>query len=144
MVAEGHNVGNHTFHHPDMSKISTKEAFEKELNDLETLYQQTTGQPMKKYYRPPQGKYSESNLKMANDMGYKTFFWSLAYVDWNTDDQPSAEEAYAKLLPRIHDGAIVLLHSTSATNAAILDALLTKWEEMGYTFASLDQLPGLA
>lgn len=66
-------MGNHTFHHPDMSKISTKEAFEKELNDLETLYQQTTGQPMKKYYRPPQGKYSESNLKMANDMGYKTF-----------------------------------------------------------------------
>ena len=83
-------------------------------------------------------------LKQAQALGYKTVFWSLAYVDWNTDDQPSAEEAYAKLLPRIHDGAIVLLHSTSATNAAILDDLLTKWEEMGYTFASLDQLPGLA
>ena len=82
--------------------------------------------------------------EQAQALGYKTVFWSLAYVDWNTDDQPSAEEAYAKLLPRIHDGAIVLLHSTSATNAAILDDLLTKWEEMGYTFASLDQLPGLA
>ena len=76
------------------------------------------------------------NLKQAQQLGYTTVFWSLAYVDWNTDDQPSAEEAYAKLLPRIHDGAIVLLHSTSATNAAILDDLLTKWEEMGYTFAS--------
>ena len=140
MVDEGHTVGNHTFHHPDMSKISTKESFEKELNDLESLYQQTTGQPMKKYYRPPQGKYSESNLKMANDMGYKTFFWSLAYVDWYEDKQPTKEEAFKKLLTRIHPGAIVLLHSTSKTNGQILDELLTKWEEMGYHFGTLDDL----
>ena len=144
MVAEGHNVGNHTFHHPDMSKISTREAFEKELNDLEALYQQTTGQPMKKYYRPPQGKYSESNLKMASDMGYKTFFWSLAYVDWYEDKQPAKEEAFKKLLTRIHPGAIVLLHSTSRTNGQILDELLTKWEEMGYHFGTLDDLVNLS
>ena len=141
MAAEGHTVGNHTYSHPDMSKISTVETFTQELEGVEKLYEKITGQAMTKYYRPPQGKYSEMNLQMAKELGYKTFFWSLAYVDWNTDDQPSAEEAYAKLLPRIHDGAIVLLHSTSATNAAILDDLLTKWEEMGYTFKSLDQLP---
>lgn len=140
MVAEGHNVCNHTFHHPDMSKMSTKEAFNKELTDLETLYQQVTGQPMKKYYRPPQGKYSESNLAMAKELGYKTFFWSLAYVDWYENDQPTKEEAFKKLLGRIHPGAVVLLHSTSKTNGEILDELLTKWEEMGYHFASLDQL----
>lgn len=140
MVAEGHIVGNHTFHHPDMSKISTKESFSQELTDLEKLYQQTTGQPMKKYYRPPQGKYSESNLIMAKELGYTTFFWSLAYVDWYEDKQPSHEEAFQKLLGRIHPGAIVLLHSTSKTNGEILDELLTKWEEMGYRFASLDEL----
>ena len=93
MVAEGHTVGNHTFHHPDMSK-----------------------------------------------MGYRTFFWSLAYVDWYEDKQPSKEEAFKKLLGRIHPGAVVLLHSTSKTNAQILDELLTKWEEMGYRFGSLDDL----
>lgn len=140
MVAEGHNVGNHTYHHPDMSKMSTREAFEKELGDVEALYQQTTGQPMKKYYRPPQGKYSENNLKMAKDMGYHTFFWSLAYVDWYQDKQPSREEAFKKLLGRIHPGALVLLHNTSKTNGEILDDLLTKWEEMGYHFGSLDDL----
>lgn len=140
MVAEGHTVGNHTYHHPDMSKISTKESFTAELEDLEKLYQQTTGQPMKKYYRPPQGKYSENNLKMAQDMGYHTFFWSLAYVDWYQDKQPTKEEAFKKLLGRIHPGAVVLLHSTSKTNGQILDELLTKWEEMGYTFHSLDEL----
>lgn len=140
MVEEGHIVGNHTYHHPDMSKISTKEAFQKELNDLETLYQETTGQPMTQFYRPPQGKYSENNLEMAKELGYKTFFWSLAYVDWYEDKQPTKEEAFKKLLGRIHPGAIVLLHNTSKTNGEILDELLTKWEEMGYQFKSLDQL----
>ena len=142
MVEEGHTVGNHTYHHPDMSKIAAKEDFQKELQDLEQLYQQITGQPLKKYYRPPQGKYSESNLKMAKEMGYHTFFWSLAYVDWYEDKQPTHEEAFQKLLGRIHPGAIVLLHSTSKTNGEILDELLTKWESMGYQFHSLDELAG--
>lgn len=140
MAEEGHTVGNHSYHHPDMSKISTMESFSKELDDLSALYKETTGQEMIKYYRPPQGKYSENNLKMAQELGYKTFFWSLAYVDWYQDKQPTKEEAFSKLLGRIHPGAIVLLHSTSSTNAQILDELLTKWEEMGYTFQSLDQL----
>ena len=141
MAEEGHIVGNHTFHHPDMSKISDQAAFQKELDDLAALYKETTGQDLPNYYRPPQGKYNEENLRQAKALGYKTVFWSLAYVDWYVDNQPSAEQAYAKLLPRIHDGAVVLLHSTSRTNAEILDDLLTKWEEMGYTFASLDELP---
>ncbi|MEF9839842.1 MAG: polysaccharide deacetylase family protein [Lachnospiraceae bacterium] len=140
MIDEGHTIGNHTNHHPDMSKISSKEAFSKEITDLETLYQEATGKAITKYYRPPQGKYSEQNLQMAKDLGYKTFFWSLAYVDWNTDKQPSKEEAFKKLLGRTHPGAIVLLHVTSKTNGDILDELLFKWEKMGYTFQSLDQL----
>lgn len=140
MVAEGHIVGNHSYHHPDMSKLSSIDAFQKELNELEQLYEETTGEAMVKFYRPPQGKYSESNLKMAQELGYKTFFWSLAYVDWYQDKQPTKEEAFQKLLGRIHPGAIVLLHSTSSTNAQILDELLTKWEEMGYTFKALNQL----
>lgn len=144
MAEEGHIVGNHTYHHPDMSAISDTESFRKELEDLEALYRETTGRELSRFYRPPQGKYSEENLEQAHQLGYTTVFWSLAYVDWNTDDQPTAEAAYEKLLPRVHDGAIVLLHSTSATNAAILDDLLTRWEEMGYTFAPLTELPGLA
>ncbi len=140
MVEEGHTVGNHTMHHPDMSKISDKAAFSKELSDLEALYKDITGQEMSKYYRPPQGNYSEENLKMAQELGYKTVFWSLAYVDWNNDSQPTAEQAYSKLIPRIHNGAVVLLHSTSSSNAQIMDDLLTKWEDMGYTFGTVEEL----
>lgn len=140
MVEEGHIVGNHTYHHPDMSQISSMESFREEMESLEALYQETTGQEMQKFYRPPQGKYSEDNLKMAKELGYQTIFWSLAYVDWYVDDQPTAEEAYQKLLPRIHPGAVVLLHSTSKTNCEILDDLLTKWENEGYTFGTLNDL----
>lgn len=137
MVADGHTVGNHTYHHPDMSKISDEASFRKEMDDVANLFREVTGTDMAMYYRPPQGKYSTSNLKMAKDMGYSTFFWSLAYVDWNIDAQPSHEEAMEKLMGRIHPGAIVLLHSTSKTNGEILDEVLTKWEEMGYTFRPL-------
>ena len=140
MVADGHIVGNHTMHHYDMSKLSDKAAFSKELTDLENLFKETTGREMPKYYRPPQGTYSEDNLKMAKELGYKTVFWSLAYVDWNNDAQPSKELAFSKLLPRTHNGAVVLLHSTSTTNAEILDELLTQWEQQGYIFQSVDKL----
>ena len=140
MVEEGHTVSNHTYHHPDMSSISDKEAFAKEMNDVAALYKEITGQEMTAYYRPPQGKYSTENLQMAKELGYTTFFWSLAYVDWYQDKQPTHEEAFDKLLSRIHPGAIVLLHSTSQTNGEIMDELLTKWEEMGYTFKPLSDL----
>ncbi len=140
MVEEGHTVGNHTYHHPDMSKISDKASFQKEMNDVSALFKEVTGKELSMYYRPPQGKYSTTNLQMAKEMGYSTFFWSLAYVDWNVDAQPSYEEAFQKLTERIHPGAIVLLHSTSQTNGEILDELLCKWEEMGYTFGELGEL----
>ena len=140
MVEEGHIVGNHTMHHKDMSQLTDPKTFSTELTDLENLFREVTGKELPKYYRPPQGIYSEENLKMAQELGYKTVFWSLAYADWNNDAQPSKEQAFAKLLPRTHNGAVVLLHSTSATNTEILDELLTNWEQQGYRFESIDKL----
>ena len=142
MAAEGHTVGNHTMHHPDMSAISDPAAFRAELEGLEELYKETVGAELPRYYRPPQGTYSQENLEQAQALGYKTIFWSLAYVDWKNDDQPDPEAAIQKLNARIHPGAVVLLHSTSKTNAQILDRLLKEWKEMGYTFITLDQLTG--
>ena len=102
MAEEGHTVGNHTMHHYDMSKISEKAAFAKELQDLEALYKNTTGRDMPKYYRPPQGIYSEENLRMAQELGYRTVFWSLAYVDWNNDG--TADPALTARLTALIDG----------------------------------------
>ena len=142
MAAEGHTVGNHTMHHPDMAAIGERAAFRAELEGVEALYQETVGTELPKYYRPPRGIYSEENLRQAKELGYKTVFWSLAYVDWKNDDQPDPEAAVEKLNARIHPGAVVLLHSTSKTNAQILDRLLTEWKEMGYSFITLDELTG--
>ena len=140
MVAEGHVVGNHTATHPDMSKIATLPAFEAELKGLEDRYQAVVGSEMPKFYRPPQGKFCEENLRHAKDLGYKTVFWSLAYVDWYVDKQPTRAQALEKLIPRAHNGAVILLHSTSKTNAEVLDELLCEWEKLGYQFLPITEL----
>lgn len=140
MAEDGHAVGNHTYHHPDMADVSDLADFRKELEDVETLFREITGTELAAYYRPPAGKCVEANLKMARELGYDTIFWSLAYVDWEQDHQPDRQEALDKLTGRIHPGAVVLLHNTSSTNGEILDELLTRWEEMGYEFRPLSEL----
>ena len=139
MTREGHIVGNHTLHHPDMTALSAEE-FAAELQGAEELYFDITEQTMPKFYRPPQGVYDEKTLERAREMGYRTVFWSLAYADWDNEHQPDPEAAVEKLNSRIHDGAVILLHATSKTNAEILDRLLTGWKEMGYRFAPLTEL----
>ena len=140
MVDEGHIVGNHTASHPDMSKIADIGAFSKELQEVETLFQEIAGKELPKFYRPPQGIYSQKNLEQAKELGYKTVFWSLAYADWDNNKQPTKEYAFGKLIPRTHNGAVILLHSTSKTNAQILDELLTQWKTQGYRFETVDKL----
>ena len=139
MAAEGHIVGNHTMSHPDMTKVDG-ETFRAELKGVEDKYFAITEQTLPKYYRPPQGVYDEASLKRAQEKGYQTVFWSLAYADWDNDRQPSPDEAVEKLNRRIHDGAVVLLHATSKTNAEILERLLTGWMEMGYRFEPITEL----
>ena len=140
MCDEGHIVANHTLTHPDMSKMSTFEDFKAQIIPNEEKYKAITGQEMKKYYRPPQGIYNTQNLEDAQNLGYTTVFWSVAYVDWEQNNQPSHEKAMSTLLKRVHNGAIILLHSTSKTNMEILDELITTLKNQGYTFASLDEL----
>ena len=139
MVSEGHTVGNHTNTHPDMSKISDKASFTEELSKVEGLYNSITAKKMLKLYRPPQGKFSVENLKMASEMGYTTVFWSLAYRDWENDNQPDPEDAKALLNSRIHNGAVVLLHANSKTNAEILEDLILTWKQEGYVFGELSE-----
>ncbi len=139
MEAEGHTVGNHTLTHPDLGKLSG-EAFAAELRGPEDLYREITGKELPKFLRPPQGLYSEASLKQAQDLGYRTVFWSLAYMDWKNDAQPSRASALSTLKGRTHDGAVILLHATSKTNAEILEELLTHWEAQGYRFAALEEL----
>lgn len=139
MVDEGHVVGNHTYHHYDIDTLDAT-AFQEELKSVEDKFREVTGTELPHYYRPPEGKCGITNLKIAQEQGYNTIFWSLAYVDWDTEKQPTHNEALNKLTGRIHPGAVVLLHNTSSTNGEILDELLTKWEEMGYTFQPLSHM----
>jgi peptidoglycan-N-acetylmuramic acid deacetylase len=141
IAEEGHIVGNHTRSHPDMGKVTTKEAFYNQLIPVEQLYTTATGYPMNRFYRPPSGKYSDAHFRMAQAMGYRTILWSVAYYDWDNAHQPSHEKALGFLTGHVHPGAIVLMHGTSKTNSEILDEQLTRWEAMGYRFKTLNELP---
>ncbi len=139
MAAEGHLVCNHTARHRDMTKMSD-EQFAAELRALEQILAEKAGVTCAKFYRPPEGRFSEKNLKAAEALGYKTVFWSLAYADWDNEKQPEPEKSKQLLLANTHNGAVILLHPTSKTNADILDALLSEWEAQGYRFGTLEEL----
>ena len=139
MAAEGHLVCNHTARHKDMTKF-TDEQFAEELKRLEDVLREKAGVECARFYRPPEGRFNERNLDAALNMGYKTVFWSLAYADWDNEKQPEPEKSKQLLLANTHNGAVILLHPTSKTNADILDALLTEWEKEGYRFGTLSEL----
>ncbi|MCL2405361.1 MAG: polysaccharide deacetylase family protein [Defluviitaleaceae bacterium] len=139
MVDEGHIIGNHTMSHGDMTKKSA-DGFTSELRKFEEVYESIIGQAPPKYYRPPEGVFNEANLITASELGYKTVLWSVTYVDWDTKKQPTKAYAFDKLLPRLHPGAIILLHSTSTTNADILHDFIAECHKLGYSFKSLDEL----
>ena len=140
MADEGHTVANHTSKHKDMTTVDSKEEFSEELSKLETLYKDVTGREMPGYYRPPEGRFDERSLAYVQELGYKTIFWSFAYADWDNNKQPSAEYAKAKIMDNIHNGAVLLLHPTSATNAAILSDVIKDLKALGYRFGELSEL----
>ena len=140
MIDGGHTLCNHSTHHGDISGITGKSALKAELEGVETLYRETFGRELSKFFRPPEGAFSLQTLEILRELGYTPVFWSFAYADWDNSRQPDPETAKARLLDSAHDGMVLLLHPTSATNAAILDFLLTEWEKQGYTFGTLDEL----
>ena len=140
MFCEGHAVCNHTQSHKNMSACTDKTEFFNELSGLEALCKSNTGYDLDRFYRPPEGSFSELNLKHATEMGYKTVFWSFAYADWDNDRQPDPESAYKIIMSNTHNGAIILLHPTSKTNADILGRLIDSWRDMGYDFRTVKDL----
>lgn len=141
MNEEGHLVCNHTATHKNLSKAS-KERIAAELNRLEEVCTQN-GVRTAPFFRPPEGCFSEDMLRHVRSLGYKTVFWSFAYADWDNDKQPSEETALRCILDNVHNGAVLLLHPTSATNAAVLPRVIEELQAQGYRFGTLNELCGL-
>ena len=138
MNAEGHLVCNHTANHPNLAKASP-EKIETELKALEEACR-TAGIQTAPYFRPPEGSFSKEMLECVRDLGYKTVFWSFAYADWDNDHQPKQADAMRCILDNIHNGAVLLLHPTSAINAEILPEVIQTLKAEGYRFGTLDEL----
>ena len=138
MSDEGHLVCNHSNHHPSMATVTDPEKFKAEFTDVEEAYKEVVGTDMPKFFRPPMGKYSINSLKKTKDLGYKTIFWSFAYKDWYTDNQPNPADALSSMLNKAHPGAIYLLHAVSATNAQVLGDFIDGMQEKGYVFSDFE------
>ena len=132
-------VCNHTASHPNVTTL-TKEELTKEIRSLEEAYEGVTGAKLDPYFRPPEGAWNEESLRRVESLGYKTVFWSLAWADWDNNNQKTPEYALEKLNTRVHDGAVILLHPTSETNTKILDGFIKSMKEKGYRFATVDEL----
>jgi len=139
MVAEGHIIGNHSYGHPDFTKMSKKEV-QKELKKLKETVQAITDQETMNYVRPPRGTFNEKTLDWTEEFGYTQVFWSLAFKDWETDQQKGWKHAYEQVMEQVHPGAIVLLHTVSEDNAEALDKIIKRLKKDGYQFKSLDEL----
>ncbi|MBR5535340.1 MAG: polysaccharide deacetylase family protein [Clostridia bacterium] len=137
MVNEGHEVGNHTMSHPSVAALDEKK-IEEELLGLDLAYYVKYKKHMK-YFRPPEGVYSEKCLDVINNLGYKSVFWSFAYDDWYRDKTRGADYAYNKTIENIHPGCVILLHAVSRDNAEALGRIIDSAREAGYTFLPLDE-----
>jgi len=140
MTDEGHTVCNHTAKHRDMTTCRDDGEFAAELEKMEKEYETATGKKLSKYYRPPEGRFSEENLKAAEKLGYKTVLWSFAYADWDNDRQPDPSAALKKIVGTVTPGTVILLHPTSDTNAAILGDVIRTLKNEGYRFGTLCEL----
>ena len=137
IIEEGHLCANHTAHHKNMAKMGDIESFERELCTLEEQFEKRFEKPLSKLWRTPEGAYSEQTLLWADELGYKTVFWSVAIPDWDENNQLSPEVAKRKLLDRVHNGAIILLHPTSSSNAKMLGEFIRELKSQGYEFRTL-------
>lgn len=139
MKEEGHVVGNHTSNHICMPE-SDERTIREEIADNANYMKEATGYEMDPFFRPPKGEYSERTLQITKNMGYTTVFWSLAYPDYDVNNQPGADYVIERFDKYIHPGAIPLIHNISESNAQALDTVLTNLEKEGYSFQSLYNL----
>lgn len=132
MINEGHIVGNHSYNHYNMTQIDLETASD-EITMMHDYVAQMFQYEMK-YFRFPEGAFSEQTIALAADLGYRSVFWSFAYADWDRDNQPDEAEAYNRITSSVHDGEIMLLHAVSKSNADILGRVIDDIEKEGYTF----------
>ena len=141
MYDEGHLVCNHSWHHPSMPSLQDADKFKAEFTEVENAYKEIINEDMPHFFRPPMGKYSFNSLEKTKELGYKTIFWSFAYKDWLTDQQPSCDYAIEKITTGVHPGCIMLLHAVSETNTKVLKTVIEDIKADGYKFKSLSELP---
>ncbi len=139
MKREGHLVGNHTMNHPSLPTCSVSR-IKKEILGCASYMKKKTGYEMDKFIRPPMGEWSQRSLKVTQDIGYTTIFWSMAFYDYDTSNQPGKQAIFKQFMAHYHKGEIVLLHAISKSDTQALPSIIKAMKKKGYTFGELSEL----
>lgn len=134
IVEKGHEVANHSYNHPHPNTLS-KDKNKEQILKTETIIQQITGVKTS-LYAPPYGEYNDVVLNAAQELDYKTIMWSIDTIDWK---RPPSEIVKSRVLKKIHNGAIVLMHPTEPTKKA-LPELLKELREKGYIITTVSDV----
>lgn len=139
MVKDGHTIGNHSYGHPNMARL-TPDGMRAEWKKLDDKLRELTGIEHTTYARPPEGTFNAKLLEVGNAEGYRHIFWSVAFKDWVRDQRRGADYAYNALMEQLHPGAVILMHTVAQDNAEALPMFIAEAKKQGYTFLSLDDL----
>lgn len=139
IVDNGHYIGNHTYSHKEINCIDRSTLID-EITKVEAIYKDITGNEMIKLFRPPKGSFDKKSLDYVKELGYNTFFWSIAYCDWDVNNQKGYDYTFNSVIDNLHDGAIILMHSVSDDNVKALPDIISKTKSLGYSFDSLTNI----
>ncbi|MCL2234160.1 MAG: polysaccharide deacetylase family protein [Firmicutes bacterium] len=138
MIADGHNIGNHTDKHKDLPKLNT-EGVTKDITGFDEKFYEKHPDHKIHFFRPPSGRFDDKSLKIANERGLKTMMWSVAIVDWGKTPI-DATKSSDKIASRVHPGAIILLHISNSGTPKMLEQLIPKLSAKGYSVGNYTDL----
>ncbi|WP_075980881.1 polysaccharide deacetylase family protein [Bacillus massilinigeriensis] len=118
IVSAGHEVGNHSFTHPDMKRLTSSRIQEEIQRTNDVIMATTDVTP--KWFAPPSGSFRDEVVKIAANNHLGTVMWSVDTIDWQ---KPEPEVLIERVLGKIHNGALILMHPTESTTKA-LDRLI--------------------
>jgi delta-lactam-biosynthetic de-N-acetylase len=134
---DGHEIGNHTMHHPDLRTLADQGVCD-ELEQAEKVISSLTGTTTRPYYRPPYGARDSRVRTLAAQIGYRTVYWTIDTLDWQTTATP--DSITKTVMAHINNGVIMLMHAGSEAESETLDGLMTKIEQMNYQMVTVTQL----
>lgn len=136
IASRGHEIGNHSYSHPHMTKLSAKD-MQKDVEKNEKMIEKLTGTPCS-VFRAPYGEYDDSVILAMREAGYEVIQWNIDTIDWR--EERSAQTILDTVLPKLSPGSIILCHNNGYKIKEYLSTLIETAQKQGYEFVTVSEL----